>query len=111
MKKIFKDLLVVSLLTGITTASALENEKQINSDKKVWISIGNDAVKMITNSKNKPFNFYIHPWEVDSIPSPGLTFVSGLRQNVGLKNNLKKGQKIVIFYAPSKEKRIVSTML
>jgi leucyl aminopeptidase len=55
MKNIVKNLLTVSLITGMSTASAFESKNQPNTDKKVWISIGNDAVNMINNSHNKQF--------------------------------------------------------
>jgi leucyl aminopeptidase len=62
MNKIVNNLLVLSLLSGMSTASALENNNidlnitPLDNDKKVWISIGNDAVNMINNSYSKQFN-------------------------------------------------------
>jgi len=71
MKKTVKDLLALSLLIGTSTVSALEynnshpntNTNQQNNhvnqqdnNKRVWISIGNDAVSMINNSYSKQFN-------------------------------------------------------
>ncbi len=71
MKKTVKGLLALSLLIGTSTASAFEynnshpniNKNQQNNlvnqqgnNKKVWISIGNDAVTMINNSYSKQFN-------------------------------------------------------
>ncbi|NQZ89389.1 MAG: M20/M25/M40 family metallo-hydrolase [Colwellia sp.] len=69
MKKTVKGLLALSLLIGTSTASALEynnshpniNQQnnhlnQQDNNKKVWISIGNDAVTMINNSYSKQFN-------------------------------------------------------
>jgi len=38
---------------------------------------------------------YIHPWEIDPQPSPHLTLVSSLRQNIGLKGNLKKVETLL----------------
>lgn len=57
MKNVVKNLFLASLLTGMSTASAVENNNvnQLNTDKKVWISIGNDAVTLINNSYNKQF--------------------------------------------------------
>jgi leucyl aminopeptidase len=62
MNKIVNNLLVLSLLSGMSTASALENNNidlnitPLDNDKKVWISIGNDAVTMINQSYRKQFN-------------------------------------------------------
>ncbi len=58
MKNIIKTFFLVSLLTGMITASAIETNhvSQLNTDKKVWISIGNDAVTMINSSYNKQFS-------------------------------------------------------
>lgn len=58
MKDIVKNIFLASLLTGMmSTASAIETNHitQLNTDKKVWISIGNDAVTMINNSYSKQF--------------------------------------------------------
>ena len=57
MKNVVKNLFLASLLTGMSTASAVENNNinQLNTDKKSWISIGNDAVTLINNSYNKQF--------------------------------------------------------
>jgi leucyl aminopeptidase len=62
MNKIANNLLVLSLLSGMSTASTLENNNidlninPLDNDKKVWISIGNDAVTMINKSYSKQFN-------------------------------------------------------
>jgi leucyl aminopeptidase len=51
-----KKALVLTLLTAMSAASANENITQPDSDKKVWISIGNDAVTMINHSFSKQFS-------------------------------------------------------
>jgi leucyl aminopeptidase len=63
MNNIAKNLLAISLLTAMGTACAnvdlnkniSKNKNQLNSDKKVWISIGNDAVSMINKSYSNQF--------------------------------------------------------
>jgi leucyl aminopeptidase len=61
MRNIVNNLLAVSLLIGMSSAAAVEkkninlNINQLDNDKKVWISIGNDAVTMISNSYSKQF--------------------------------------------------------
>jgi len=59
MNKLAKHLLVLTLLTTVSTANAHkhnDNNKKVNaSDQKVWISIGNDAVKLINKSYSKQF--------------------------------------------------------
>jgi len=60
MNKLAKHLLVLTLLTAVGTANAHQhndNKKNTNgNDSKVWISIGNDAVKLINQSYSKQFD-------------------------------------------------------
>ena len=55
MNKKIEKLIVLSLLSGMSTAYAIENINQQDNEKKVWISIGNDAVTVINKSFSKQF--------------------------------------------------------
>jgi len=56
MNKKNEKLIVLSLLCGMSTAYANENISQQENQKKVWISLGNDAVTVINNNFSKQFD-------------------------------------------------------
>jgi leucyl aminopeptidase len=56
MNKKIEKLLVLSLLSGMSTAYAIDNISQQDNEKKVWISLGNDAVTVINKSFSKQFD-------------------------------------------------------